>query len=237
VVLNVAAYTKVDQAERERERAFAVNERGVANLAEACAEVGCRLIHISTDYVFDGNKGRPYQPKDEAAPINAYGQSKLAGEMRALELLPDATVIFRTAWLYSRTGNNFVRTILRLLSERDRLGIVADQVGSPTWARGLASILWMAAGDESITGILHWTDEGATSWYDFAVAVKEEGETLGVVAPNRTIIDPITTAEYPSLAMRPRYSVLSSEETSTRLGIVQKPWRLQLRSMLKDQST
>jgi dTDP-4-dehydrorhamnose reductase len=231
VVFNTAAYTKVDQAEQERERAFAVNEQGVANLAEACAATGCRLIHISTDYVFDGDKNRPYQPKDETSPINAYGASKLAGEKRALELLPNATVIFRTAWLYSITGTNFVRTILELISERERLGVVADQVGSPTWATGLASVLWIAADDESVSGILHWTDAGAASWYDFAIAIQQEGEAAGVVT-NRAIINPITTAEYPTLAARPRYSALDSSETSLRLGVEQKPWRLQLRSMV-----
>jgi dTDP-4-dehydrorhamnose reductase len=233
LVINAAGYTRVDQAEREPELAFAANAGGVANLAKACGEIGCRLIHVSTDYVFDGKSEQPYRPTDPPSPINTYGESKLAGERNVLEMLPDNGVIFRTAWLYSTTPPNFVRTMLKLLPDRDRIGVVSDQFGSPTWANGLAKILWRAADERELSGIFHWADGGAASWFDLARAVEEEAIALGITRHSSPVIHPIASAEYPTAAKRPAYTVLDSQGTSSRLNVTQLPWRRQLRAMLQ----
>jgi dTDP-4-dehydrorhamnose reductase len=233
LIVNAAGFTKVDDAESRPEDAFAVNTNGVENLADACARVGSRLIHVSTDYVFDGEKRQAYKPSDLPAPINAYGASKLAGEQAVQRLLPSRALIVRTAWLYSRQQPNFVLTMLDLINRRETVGVVSDQFGSPTWAKGLARVIWRAADEDSLSGVLHWTDGGSAAWYEFALAVEEEGRDLGLVSKTGPVVKPVTTAEYPTRARRPVYTALDSASTCARLGVQQRPWRAQLRSMLE----
>lgn len=230
VVINAAAYTAVDRAESEQEVAFAVNGQGAANLAQAARAAGAYCLQVSTDFVFDGAQSRPYQPTDVTHPLGVYGASKLAGEQLALAAYPEGVAVVRTAWLYSAFGNNFVTTMLRLMGERGSLGVVADQAGTPTWARGLAEALWQMCRVQS-KGIYHWTDAGVASWYDFAVAIQEEGLSCGLL--NREIpIQPINTVDYPTPARRPAYSVLDKTGTWAALGMTPPHWRVALRRML-----
>jgi dTDP-4-dehydrorhamnose reductase len=232
VVINAAAYTAVDAAEGDAAAAHRANAEGPANLARACREQGIRLLHVSTDFVFDGKTDRPYPPEAPTAPLGEYGRSKLAGERAVLELCPQAMVM-RSGWVYSRFGSNFVKTMLRLMAERDELGVVADQVGTPTWARGLAVALWAAASRPGLSGVYHWSDEGACSWYEFATAICEEALALGLLA-RPVKIRPIAGSEYPTAARRPAYSVLDKTASWRDLGLPAVPWRTQLRSMLVD---
>jgi len=232
LIINAAAYTAVDAAESEPGPASRANAEGPANLASICRERGIRLIHVSTDFVFDGESTTPYQPDAATAPLGEYGRSKLAGELEIQRQLPDA-LIMRTGWVYSRFGNNFVKTMLRLMAERDELAVVADQVGTPTWARGLAGALWAAAARPQLHGVYHWSDEGQCSWYDFAVAICEEALELGLLARPVTI-RPIPGSEYPTAAKRPTYSVLDKTKSWDELALPAIPWRTQLRSMLID---
>lgn len=232
VIINAAAYTAVDRAESEQEIAFAVNSQGAAHLAQAARAVGAYFLQVSTDFVFDGEHSRPYLPTDRTNPLGVYGASKLAGEQLALAAYPEGVVIVRTAWLYSACGNNFVTTMLRLMGERETIGVVADQVGTPTWAHGLAETLWQMCRVQP-KGIYHWTDAGVASWYDFAVAVKEEGFSCGLL--DRVIpILPINTVDYPTPAKRPAYSVLDKAGTWAVLGMTPSHWRVALRRMLHE---
>lgn len=232
VILNAAAYTAVDRAEQEPERALAVNRDGPRLLAAMAAETGTRLVHISTDFVFDGCKSSPYAPDDAANPLGVYGRSKLAGEEAVLGLLRTECLIVRTSWLYAAHGGNFVQTMLRLLHTREELTVVADQVGTPTWARGLARALWdMVFRD--CKGIIHWSDAGVASWYDFAVAIQEEGLALGLLKHKKGI-KPVSSAEFPTAARRPAYSVLDKTETWGVLGYHAPHWRENLRMMLRE---
>jgi len=230
LVINAAAYTAVDLAESESEVADRVNAQGPENLALACRELGARLIHISTDFVFDGEARAPYSPDHPPSPAGSYGRGKLLGERAVQRILPEA-VIVRTGWLYSSYGNNFVKTMLRLMKERDQLSVVADQTGTPTWARGLADVIRVFSARESLQGIYHWSDAGACSWYDFAVAISEEACELGLL-PSPSNIRPIASVDYPTPARRPQYSVLDKGKTWRDLGLEGVPWRAQLRSML-----
>ena len=234
LIINAAAYTAVDRAESERERAFAVNGQGAANLAVAAREAGARLIHLSTDFVFDGEKSSPYLPDDAPNPLGVYGASKLAGEERVREILGPATAIVRTAWVYSVHGHNFVKTMLRLLGEREAVSVIADQVGTPTWARHLAQALWRMA-ERELTGVHHFTDAGVASWYDFAVAIQEESLARGLLA-REARIRPIASGQYPLPARRPPYSVL--DKTSLWQAMDWEPghWRAALRAMLRELS-
>lgn len=232
VVINAAAYTAVDRAESEREAAFAVNGQGAANLALAARTVGAYCIQVSTDFVFDGAQSRPYLPTDRTNPLGVYGASKLAGEQLALAAYPEGVAVVRTAWLYSAFGNNFVTTMLRLMAEREKLGVVADQVGTPTWARGLAEALWQMCQVQP-KGIWHWTDAGVASWYDFAVAIQEEGLFCGLLKREIPLL-PINTVDYPTPAKRPSYSVLDKTETWAALGMTPSHWRVALRRMLNE---
>ncbi|MDA8160605.1 MAG: dTDP-4-dehydrorhamnose reductase [Desulfobacteraceae bacterium] len=234
LIINAAAYTAVDRAEAERERAFAVNGQGAANLAVAAREAGARLIHLSTDFVFDGEKSSPYLPDDAPNPLGVYGASKLAGEERVREILGPATAIVRTAWVYSVHGHNFVKTMLRLLGEREAVSVIADQVGTPTWARHLAQALWRMA-ERELTGVHHFTDAGVASWYDFAVAIQEEALALGLLA-REARIRPITTDEYPLPARRPPYSVLDKTCLWQAMDWEPRHWRAALRAMLRELS-
>jgi len=232
VVVNAAAYTAVDAAEEDVRAAWRGNATGPENLARSCNNLGIRLLHVSTDFVFDGAATRPYSTDAPTAPLGAYGRSKLAGEQAVQAACPQA-VIVRSSWVYSRFGNNFVKTMLRLMSERDELAVVADQVGSPTWARGLARALWSAAAHPALSGIYHWSDDGQCSWYDLAVAVFEEASALELL--RRPVkIKAISSSEYPTAAARPRYSVLDTRRSHQDLALPGVQWRVQLRNMLAD---
>ena len=232
VIINAAAYTAVDRAESEPDLARRINADGPRHLAEAAHSSGARLVHISTDFVFDGTASVPYSPGTPTNPLSIYGATKLAGERAVLETLPDRSTVLRTAWVYAAEGSNFVRTMLRVMKANGSVRVVADQVGTPTSARALASILWQIVARAEITGIHHWTDAGTASWYDLAVAVAEEGAQLGLVGADVTVT-PIATAEYPTPARRPAYSVLDKKSLTSR-GFVQLHWRKQLRSVLRE---
>lgn len=232
VVINAAAFTRVDQAEREIGRAEAVNGHGAGNLARAAARLGARLIHLSTDFVFDGSQGRPYTPDDTPRPLGVYGRTKLMGERLVQERTAGSGLIIRTAWVYAAHGHNFVRTMLRLMREKSSIGVVGDQVGTPTWARGLAQAMWAAAERNSLQGILHWTDAGVASWYDFALAIQEESLALGLL--ERPVpIRPLQSHEYPTPAPRPTFSVLDKATGWASLGGPAPHWRVNLRCMLR----
>lgn len=233
VILNAAAYTAVDQAESEPERAFSVNRDGAANLAAAARANGARLIHLSTDFVFDGAQGAPYGPDTPCRPINTYGASKRAGEEAVQALAGDSALIVRTSWVYAARGNNFVLTMLRLLRERPEVRVVTDQIGSPTWAPSLADALWAAARRADLFGIHHWTDAGVASWYDFAFAIQEEGLALGLLS-GCIPIHAISSGDLPRPAKRPSFSVLDTSHTTRALGMTPAHWRVNLRRMLRE---
>ena len=205
VVVNAAAYTAVDDAETDEDRAYAVNATGPALLARACAAEGAQLVHVSTDYVFPGDRvdGPPYDVDDETGPRSAYGRTKLAGELAVRELLPDASWVVRTAWVYGAHGGNFVKTMARLEGSRDTVSVVDDQRGSPTWSRDLARALWALAREDAPAGTYHCTNRGETTWHGFTRAIFEE---LGA-DPARVL--PTTTDAFPRPAPRPAYSALS----------------------------
>ena len=233
LVINAAAYTKVDQAELDRDAAFAVNSTGAGNVAAAATAVGSRLLHLSTDFVFNGAQSRPYRPDDSPRPISAYGRSKLDGEKAVQSLCANPALIVRSSWIYSRFGSNFVKTMLVLMKERSRLGVVSDQVGAPTWARTLAEAIWDMAARPQMTGILHWADAGVASWYDFAVAIQTIALELGLLE-SAIPIEPISTEAYPTPAARPRFSVLDTTETRKELATQQLHWGKALQLMLED---
>ena len=230
--INCAAWTAVDAAETAVADAFAANALGPAILAEATGRRRIPLVHLSTDYVFDGAKPSPYEEDDPAHPLGVYGASKLAGE-EAVRTGNPRHLIVRTAWLYGRFGRNFVKTMLRLMGERDVLGVVTDQVGTPTWAHGLAEAVWAAAARPQLRGIYHWSDAGVCSWYDFAVAIYEEAQALGLLS-KPVKIRPILAVEYPTPAQRPAYSVLDKATSWRDLQLAGVHWRRQLRRMLAD---
>ena len=227
LILNAAAYTAVDKAESEEDAAMAINGTATGTLADAARSVGARFVHVSTDFVFDGRAGIPYAPDAQTAPLSAYGRTKLAGEQLAG---PDALIV-RTAWVYAPTGGNFVRTMLRLMAERPEVRVVADQIGTPTYAPGLASALWTMA-SKGVSGIHHYTDSGTASWYDFAVAIQEEGLASGLLSQEARIM-PIPTSAYPTPAARPHYSVLDKASTFDALGGPTPHWRANLRVMMQ----
>ncbi|MBI3777143.1 MAG: dTDP-4-dehydrorhamnose reductase [Gammaproteobacteria bacterium] len=229
IIINAAAYTAVDKAESEKELAFAINRDGAANLARAAVNQHSRLIHISTDFVFDGKKSSPYLPQDVPNPINTYGSSKLAGELAVRDITAGRALILRTAWVYSAHGHNFVKTMLRLMQERDEIRVVCDQVGTPTWARGLAETIWKIVEKPGLTGTYHWTDAGVASWYDFAVAIKEEALDKRMITNDINIV-PINSLSYPTVAIRPPFSVLDKLTTWERVK-ASDPWRCALRKM------
>ena len=231
-LVNAAAYTAVDRAESEETQANAVNATAPGLLAAASRERGVRLVHVSTDFVFEGTACRPYPPDAEPAPLGAYGRSKLAGERAVFKEL-DQAIIVRTGWVYSAHGANFVKTMLRLMAERDELSVVADQVGTPTWAAGLAQALWRAVARPELGGLYHWSDAGVCSWYDFAVAIEEEGRSLGLL-DGATAIRPIPASDYPTPAQRPAFSVLDKNSSWRDLAMTPVHWREQLRRMLAE---
>ena len=232
-VVNAAAYTAVDKAESEPDAARRVNVDGARNVAQAARASGARVIHLSTDFVFDGGKGEPYTPDDAPAPLSVYGQTKLDGETAVREATGGDAIVIRTAWLYSRFGHNFVRTMLRLMGERDRISVVDDQRGTPTWARSLAEVIWAAIGADLPGGVYHWTDGGEASWCDFAAGIYAEARDAGMLDREVTIC-PIPTAEYPTPARRPAYSVLDCSATVEALGLEQRHWASRLQQMLAE---
>lgn len=233
VIINAAAYTAVDKAEGERDLAERVNGEAPGHLAEAAYANGARLLHISTDFVFDGKAGSPYKPDAAPAPLGAYGASKLEGELRALDASRGQALVLRTAWVYAAKGHNFVLTMLRLMAERGTVKVVQDQRGSPTWSDSVARALWAAADKPAFRGIHHWTDAGEASWYDFALAIAADGREAGLLKTPVEVL-PITTAEYPTPAQRPGYSVLDRTSTETALKIAATPWRENLKKMLME---
>lgn len=210
IIINAAAYTAVDKAESEPENAAAVNSIGPQNLAIAAKEVGARLIHVSTDYVFDGDGNVPYLESDPVNPLGVYGQTKLAGELLVRSILPDA-IILRTAWVFSEYGNNFVKTMLRLAGERNELGIVADQIGCPTYAGDIASAIYSLIEKNAPGGIYHYCGDEKISWAGFAEAIFDYATQAGKLA-SKPIINHIDTSSYPTPAKRPVYSVLSTKK-------------------------
>jgi dTDP-4-dehydrorhamnose reductase len=230
-VVNGAAYTAVDRAESEPDAARRANEAGPANLARAAARIGSRLVHLSTDFVFDGASSSPYKPQDPTNPLGVYGASKLAGETAVREVLPARSVILRTGWVYDAHGRNFLRTMLRLMRERGTVSVVADQVGTPTAAFSIAQAICAVLELPSVTGIHHWSDAGVASWYDFAVAIAEEWVSAGRATVAARVI-PIGTADYPTPARRPKFSVLDKSSTCAALGLTPRHWRQNLRQVI-----
>ncbi|MFO5492111.1 MAG: dTDP-4-dehydrorhamnose reductase [Cuspidothrix sp.] len=235
IIINAAAYTAVDKAESEAEIAYKVNAIAPQIIAAESQKLGSFLIHISTDYVFDGNSNYPYQETDITNPLSIYGQTKLAGEMAIQQACADY-IILRTAWVYGTYGKgNFVKTMLRVGKDRPEVRVVADQIGSPTWAHDIADTISKIIPQltSEISGIYHYTNSGVASWYDFATAIFEEAQKLGFPVQINQVI-PITTPEYLTPAKRPAYSVLACRKISQLLGTYPPHWRQRLILMLKE---
>ena len=226
--INCAAYTAVDRAESEKESAFLINAEAAGNLATICKAHQAQLIHISTDYVFDGTSTVPYKEEDKISPINVYGASKLRGEELVLNHNAEA-VILRTSWVYSSFGNNFVKTMLRLLKERESINVVNDQYGCPTYAADLAGVIMTIIekenGDHSQTGIFNYCNEGKTTWYEFAKAIKK-------YIKSKCAIEPVPSSAYPVQAARPKYSVLDTTKIKETFGITIPNWKDSLNACL-----
>jgi len=231
-VVNAAAYTAVDRAEQEPERAQALNATAVGHLAQAAARAGARLLHLSTDFVFDGAAAHPYRPSDAAHPLSVYGRSKRAGEEIALAS-DSRAVVLRTSWVYAAQGQNFVLTMLRLMRERPEVQVVSDQIGSPTFAGGLARAICELMQAAAAPGILHWSDLGVASWYDFAVAIQEEALVRALLS-RAVPVRPIATPQYPTPARRPGFSVLDTSEARALVRTPGVHWRENLRVMLDE---
>lgn len=226
-VINAAAYTAVDRAETEKAKAFQVNGEAVGVLAAVCKQAGAKLIHISTDYVFDGTSTSPYKEDAAVHPQNVYGASKLEGEKQALQFNPEA-IIIRTSWVYSEYGKNFVRTMLRLMQEKQEISVVNDQFGSPTYAGDLAeALLQIIASGRWVPGIYHYCNDGVISWYDFAEAIKE-------ITGSACIIHPIPSEQYPTPAKRPVYSAMDCGLLQKIYGIKGRDWRLALQECISN---
>ena len=225
--INCAAYTAVDKAETDTENAFKVNEQGPKHLALACDKHNAKLIHVSTDFVFDGSKSSPYNEEDQTKPLGIYGASKLQGEL-AIKDVMNAFFIVRTSWLYSEHGNNFMKTMLRLAKTNKELNIVADQVGTPTYAKDLAgALLSIITSNSNKYGVYHYSNEGVTSWYDFAKAIFDISEI-------EIKVNPIPSKEFPTPAKRPSYSVLDKQKTKENLNIETLYWRERLKTAIKN---
>jgi dTDP-4-dehydrorhamnose reductase len=229
-LINAAAYTAVDLAEDQPSQAIAVNDTAVGVLAAAASAAGCRLLHLSTDFVFDGNSNRAYLPDDQTNPLSVYGVSKLGGERRVLSGAGSG-IVLRTAWVYAATGRNFVLTMLRLMREKEQVSVVCDQIGTPTWAGGIAAAIWDLLEGEVPGGVYHWTDLGVASWYDFAVAIQDEALARGLLSRAVPVI-PIPSAAYPTRARRPAFSVLDTTSTRALIKAPARHWRHNLRTML-----
>ncbi|MEN8169047.1 MAG: dTDP-4-dehydrorhamnose reductase [Pseudomonadota bacterium] len=235
IVINAAAYTAVDRAESESDLAYAINRDGVTYLAQACSENDIPLFHISTDYVFDGNRRGSYSETDLSNPINTYGNSKLEGD-NSIESILKKHIILRVSWVFGANGNNFVKTILRLGRERDVIRVVSDQYGGPTWAGAIACTLLSIAkrwdnGEDILWGTYHYSGQPTASWYTFAKTILEQAEKLGVI-DNRPNVEPITTSEYSTMAQRPLNTVLNCQKIAEVLNVTQPDWRTDLSQVL-----
>ena len=236
LIINAAAYTAVDKAETYIETAFAVNEKAVTLLAQAAHEADIPLFHISTDYVFDGTSSVPYKETDPVNPQSVYGASKLAGE-QVLERTHTKHIILRTSWVFGSTGNNFVKTMLRLGKEREELSVVADQHGCPTSARSIAEVLWQLAekyvSERTLPwGVYHFSNSPACSWHEFACEIFEQAVKAGVLE-RKPVVQPITTAEYPTPAKRPAWSVLDFEKVESLVERKVPRWHETLKDIIE----
>ncbi|MBC1194057.1 dTDP-4-dehydrorhamnose reductase [Microcystis aeruginosa BLCCF158] len=231
-LVNAAAYTAVDKAETEPDLAYAINAIAPKIMAESAEKIQAKFLHISTDYVFDGRKNTPYLETDLTNPLGVYGQSKLRGE-EEIKTVNSQAIILRTAWVYGSYGkSNFVKTMLRLGKEREELKVVVDQVGSPTWSKDIATaITQLLINVDNPAGIYNFTNSGVASWFDLTKAIFEEAKISGIPLKIQRVI-PITTAEYPTPAVRPAYSVLSGQKISQQLGYIPPYWRDSLKAML-----
>ena len=229
VIINASAYSAVDKAETDIDAAYALNETAVKILATIAKENNGRFLHVSTDFVFDGDSSRANDVNSNPMPKSVYGASKLAGELAITKTYPENSTIVRTSWLYSTFGDNFVKTMLRLMTEKEVLGIVSDQIGCPTNAKGLAQFLWLLASIEKVNPIYHWSDAGVASWYDFAIAIQDLGLKHGLL--NKKIpITAIPSSAYPTVAQRPLFSLLNSSNASELMEQIY--WREQLENCL-----
>lgn len=230
IIVHAAAYTAVDKAESEAELVDVVNHLASEEIAQYCRLNDTRLIAISTDYVFDGNSDKALSEDAMVAPVNTYGLSKLKGEQAILKWHPES-IIIRTSWVYSKYGNNFVKTMLRLMTERDEINVISDQVGSPTAAKDLAlAIVHIIDSEQWTPGIYHYSNEGEISWYDFAEAIKE-------IKDLDCKINPIPTSQYPTAATRPKYSLLDKTKIKSTFGIEVPFWKDSLKEMLQNCET
>jgi len=239
-IINCSGYTKVDKAEEEIDEAFRINKDGVRDIALFSANRQIRLIHISTDYVFDGRQEKDrdtvaYKENDKTNPINIYGKSKSAGEEEIKKALKKYFII-RTAWLCGLQGNNFIYTMLRLFKERDLVKVVEDQWGSPTYTMDLAGAILKIIENDSVSyGIYHFTNEGMTNWYEFARTIYKKAKRLGLVEDNKKVeIQPTKTKDYPTAARRPRYSVLSKKKIKKEFGLKIRDWDKALEDFLNN---
>ncbi len=225
--INCAAYTAVDKAETDREPAININGKAPGFLGEACTRVGAKMIHVSTDYVFNGTSSAPYKEDDQTDPVNFYGQTKLEGELNLLSSNPDA-IIIRTAWVYSEYGNNFVKTMLRLMKERPAISVVNDQIGSPTYARDLAELIMVIVQNENWKeGIYHYSNEGQISWYEFALQIRDS-------AGLQCEVNPVPSSGYPTPAKRPAFSLLDKTKVKSAYNITVPDWKKSLAVCLKE---
>jgi dTDP-4-dehydrorhamnose reductase len=231
IIINTAAYTRVDEAETNREVAYAVNAKAVLSLAKWCRVSGCKLIQISTDFVFDGVAAVPYTTDAQTNPLSVYGSSKLDGENHVLDLLPGTGYVVRTSWLYSEYASNFVKTMLRLMRQRSELKVVNDQIGSPTSAHTLAHCLFDLIRTEAASGVYHWCDGGEISWFQFAQEIYQQGREEGLL-DGEVAVQPIAGSDYPTAATRPAYSVLDRATSLTMMGGTAETWQSALKLVL-----
>jgi len=232
-VINAVAYNQVDQAELYPERAMAGNFFLVQKLQQLCVLTQSKLLHISTDYVFDGSATMPYKEHDQSRPINQYGKSKSAAELWLLQEYADFSVIIRTSWLYSAYGSNFVKTMLKLMQTKDLLQVVQDQQGSPCWAYGLSGVIWrLIKTNVVISGVYHWADSGYCSRYEFALAIQTLGLKLGLLS-HKAQIGAVDSGHFAQAAMRPRFSALDSTLLRNTLSLPVLSWQEQLEQALR----
>lgn len=232
VIVNAAAYTQVDRAESDSAAAFLVNAEAVGRIAAWVAENDSKLIHISTDFVFDGTSKTPYEIAYQTNPLGVYGASKLAGELQ-INAAAKRSAIIRTSWLYSEYGNNFPKTMLRLMGERDQISVVNDQIGSPTSTHGLADLIFAMILQDNYQGLYHWSDGASISWHEFAEEIQIQGVAQGLL--DKAIpIAPIATSEYPTPAQRPAYSVLDPSRAKAEFECPSKDWKAQLNRVIKE---
>ncbi|BAJ00069.1 dTDP-4-dehydrorhamnose reductase [Shewanella violacea] len=230
LIINTAAYTQVDMAESRRDLAFSVNRDGAGNIALAAKLTQTRLIHLSTDYVFNGQKNKAYCVDDESSAINVYGTSKQAGEQAVIAANYEKACIVRSSWLYSQFGSNFVKTMLKLITEQPELSVINDQISCPTSASELGLFIWNLSQEENLAPIYHWSDAGTASWYEFALEIQGIALSLGKL-DTRIPIKPISSSQFPSAASRPKFSLL--DITASRQIMTAKPWQENLAAVLK----